>query len=479
MSKFNINTNTNTTTNLCGKKAYKLSNEMLLASKVMTSFIEDKFYKGSADELSELIDLSKKVPADFLAKLIVYTRATMNMRSVTHLLIAILANRSDGKEFVRKVCSKAILRVDDMTEIMACSINLFGKPIPNSLKKGINDALNRFDEFQLAKYNRQGAVKLKDLLMICHPKAKSEEQNILFKKILDDKLDTPYTWEVELSAKGNTKEVWEELISSKQVGYMALLRNLSNIIQAQPSNLAEVHNFLRSKEAVLKSKQLPFRFYSAYKTLLSKDLLSSKIADTLEIAISASVENIAKLNGKTLIAIDESGSMSMLASKNSSITCYEIGRVLGSIASSICEDSEIIAFDTELKKLVFPSTNGIISNALQGEAMGGGTNVSLVPSYALDNNKFFDRIIILSDNQCNSRYGNHDTQALLDKYRNKINPNVLVYMIDMCGYGTSQINPLQPKQCYLASWSEKIFDFITMFENGAYTFIESINKLEL
>ena len=45
------------------------------------------------------------------------------------------------------------------------------------------------------------------------------------------KIPTPTTWETELSHSGNLPEVWEKLIHSRSgIPYMALLRNLRNII---------------------------------------------------------------------------------------------------------------------------------------------------------------------------------------------------------------------------------------------------------
>jgi len=73
-------------------------------------------------------------------------------------------------------------------------------------KKRPGRQLWQFDEYQLAKYNRKNAVKLKDILCLVHPKAKDEIQNDLWKRLLEDRLETPVTWETELSLKGNTKK---------------------------------------------------------------------------------------------------------------------------------------------------------------------------------------------------------------------------------------------------------------------------------
>ena len=148
----------------------------------------------------------------------------------------------------------------------------------SNCKKGLSAAFNKFDEYQFAKYNREAAVKFKDALFLVHPKAKDETQQELFDKIVRDELSIPYTWETELSTLGQIKYdsqelkkeavrlKWEELIYSNKLGYMATLRNLRNILEAEVSKdaLKKVCGYLTDEKAVAKSKQLPFRFLAAY-----------------------------------------------------------------------------------------------------------------------------------------------------------------------------------------------------------------------
>ncbi|WP_206516922.1 TROVE domain-containing protein [Caldicellulosiruptor changbaiensis] len=112
------------------------------------------------------------------------------------------------------------------------SFNIW-KLIPNSLKKGVTDALHKFDEYQLAKDNRRTTVKLRGVLFIFHPKPRDSGQADLWKRLIENKLSTPYTWETEISTKGNKKEVWEEHIDSGKLPYMALLRNFRSIVKSK------------------------------------------------------------------------------------------------------------------------------------------------------------------------------------------------------------------------------------------------------
>ncbi|KAA3681295.1 telomerase protein component 1 [Paragonimus westermani] len=83
------------------------------------------------------------------------------------------------------------------------------------------------------------------------------------------KLPTPLTWETELSKGGNTAESWRKLILTGKLPYMAMLRNLRNIIKSGVSEIVHraVINKLTNSRSVIASKQFPFRFFAAYSVL--------------------------------------------------------------------------------------------------------------------------------------------------------------------------------------------------------------------
>ncbi|CAF1363498.1 unnamed protein product, partial [Adineta steineri] len=83
------------------------------------------------------------------------------------------------------------------------------------------------------------------------------------------KLPTPETWETQISLKGNKAAVWQQLIDNKKLPFMAMLRNLRNMIKA---GVDEKHHQwvlkkLSDEGAVTYSRQFPFRFFSAYQVL--------------------------------------------------------------------------------------------------------------------------------------------------------------------------------------------------------------------
>ena len=263
------------------------------------------------------------------------------------------------------------------------------------------------------------------------PRPQTPEQEALFKRCLEDNLKVPETWETQLSANGNNQETWEKLIADGKVGYMALLRNLRNILTAQPRNIRSAMRTLSDPGAVHRSKQLPFRFLSAYKSV--SGIGGSQVFDVLEDAVEYSLDNLPKIPGTTVLAVDTSGSMSSPISRNSDIRCCEVGMMLGVMANRLCENAIFYTFDTVLNKKALSTRNGILYTVLHEACAGGGTRMNLPFERMIQDRVKADRIIIISDNQCNGGYWNKPVQALADEYRRQTGNDIWVHAIDLQG----------------------------------------------
>lgn len=505
MAKFNT-TNTIKTENRSRHAAYSMSKkEQLMTAVVTTMFGEEKYYGSTDDEIVRLAtELCKKQP-EFVSNLAAYAREVFNMRSVSHVISAVIAREASA--FTRQTIRGVVKRPDDITEIMACYKNMYGKPFPNALKRAMAETIQNFDEYQLAKYNGGCKnMKFRDVLRITHPRPKSKEVEELFGKILSNTLETPYTWETELSARGNTKEVWDELIASGRVGYMALLRNLRNIIKSG-ADITPVLAVLSDPEQVKKSKQFPFRFFSAYCTIEKEGLMSADIHRALESAITASIDNMDKIQGRTLIAVDVSGSMKSRISVKSNICCSDIASLLGAMANKLCEDATVCYFEASKglyreyyrrRGMKFPESmyrdrtecgyrianygkyDSVLEIALQNSFAGGGTDLSLPMEYALEVDKGkrfkpFDRVIYFSDNECN--HGLETTiQGLADQYRRKYNKDFWVHGVDLQGYGTQQF--CGARFNLIAGWSDRVLSFINLAEAGMGNMVKEVEGLQ-
>jgi len=318
MSKFNqVAKDPSITINKEGAKAWELTPEMALYTRVCTTFLVDQFYTPNFNsELDRIRDLIKKVDPMFVAQLAIYARSEMNMRSIPLVLAVELAKIHKGDSLVRRMVYRIIQRADELTEIMAYYVsanirdgenakNVAGNKkslyaLSKQLSKGIADAFSKFDEYQMKKYESNNKnIKLKDVLFLTHPKPANKEQKELFNKIANSTLSQASTWENASSNMGQkvaqqakkanfldaerealkneaAKKMWEDKIDTEgkdEIGYMALLRNLMNFLKYNISldHIKKVAAKLSDADRVHKSKQLPFRFVAAYRMIRYQD----------------------------------------------------------------------------------------------------------------------------------------------------------------------------------------------------------------
>ncbi|KAM4881527.1 telomerase protein component 1 [Thomomys bottae] len=83
------------------------------------------------------------------------------------------------------------------------------------------------------------------------------------------KLSRPETWERVLSLRGNKASVWEDLIDNGKLPFMAMLRNLCNLLRVGISSRHHdlVLQRLQHSKSVIHSRQFPFRFLNAHDSI--------------------------------------------------------------------------------------------------------------------------------------------------------------------------------------------------------------------
>ena len=496
-----------------GETAFKLSPEMELYSTVVTWSLNDSFYEKDEARLQRLRGLMSECDPVFIGKLAVYTRTIMHMRSAPLVLVTELAKMHSGDDLVSKVTDGVIRRADEITELLACYALLNERQgsktlnrLSKQIQKGLTLAFNRFDEYQFAKYNRDGAIKLRDALFLVHPKAKDEVQQGLFNKIVDNKLEVPYTWETELSALGqfnfDSRETraaafrakWEELVDSGKLGYMALLRNLRNLLSAgvSYSHLVEVCRTLSDPQRVAHSKQFPFRYLAAYRELFNSGSANKgassgyygEIMDALEHAAIASAANIRGFdeNTRVLLACDVSGSMQTPISERSKVQLYDIGLTLAMALQSRCKNVEVGMFGDTWKMIRVPRSR-ILSNVMEfhhreGE-VGYSTNGYLVLKDILDRKVKVDKVMMFTDGILwNTNKDGAQLKTLWAKYKAKVSPTAKMYLFDLKGYGQSPIELVRSDVYLIAGWSDKVFDVLAALEDGSSA-LEMIKNIEL
>lgn len=472
MSRFNAAANTlrlgaTKTTNYAGGEAYTMDAKTEFVSILLTSFVTDQYYRSADDGIARVIELLDSVPGQFAAKASIYARNEFGMRSVSHLVAAEVAHRVKGESWTKDYFSAVVRRPDDMTEILAYYMSKFGKPIPNSLKKGFAKAFDKFDGYQLAKYRGESKdVSLVDVVNIVRPRATEKNAKAL-SLLTDDKLRNSETWESKISAAGSDKETkaeaWRELVAERKIGYFALLRNLRNIEEQAPDLVPAAAEMLVDEKLIKKSLVLPFRFLTA------KDQVSNaKLTAAISKAIDKSLANVPAFDN-SLVVIDHSGSMGGPVA-NSSMACQYCGDLFAA-ALFKKNHSDVMIFGTGATYVtgLNPEDSTLtLAEKIGSVHQGHSTNFQSVFDLA---SKPYDRIVIFSDMQAWDTYYAPDTSG----YKKKTKANPFIYSFDLAGYGTLQFP--QSRTFALAGFSEKTLDIMALLESDKSAMVHVVEAI--
>lgn len=507
MSKYNKSSSEKTTVaNYMGGKSFRQTEKEELAFAVVSSFMEDSYYESGSKRVARIAKLVAELAKDdalFIAKLAIITRREFHMRSAFHVLLGELVKNHRGDSLVSETLSQAVERPDDLLEIAA----YVGKPLPKQVKKGIANSIHKFDPYQLAKYRGEGKdFSLVDLMNLVHPKPIDEKENKAWRDLIEGRLKSTETWEAKLSSEEGREDkagTWKDLVLSGKLGYMALLRNLRNIAQeCDVKTIRVAARTIADPDLVRKSKQLPFRFLSAYEALGAK---STHVAfegdadkyqilrDAVEKALTVSCQNLPDLPGRTIILSDNSGSMtgdrgggSPLSAMSNRKTA-DIANLFATMYWMKAENTFVGVFGDELiqpkmdrEKSLFDNYS-IVSRA--GGRVGPGTEAGIFAMFdkLIDEKTKVDRIIIFSDCQVGKgcewytsgfspRQG-ADFNKLFHQVQ-KLNPQSLTYCVDLKGYGNTLFSD---GVLMLSGWSDKIFSLMENIEKkeGLVKWIEN------
>jgi len=463
------------TTNLAGGDAFEMSAKAELASILLTSFVQDSYYRSADDTLTRLYELLEKVPPQFAAKAAVYARNEFGMRSISHVVAAEIAYRVRGEQWTKDFISAVVRRPDDITEILSYYMTKYqsGKKIPMGLRRGLAAAFDKFDGYQLAKYRSEGKdVSLVDAVNITHPTPTAKNSEAL-KLLVNDSLRNSTTWETKLSAAGSDEEAkesaWRELITERKIGYFALLRNLRNISEQAPELIPAAAELLVDKKMIRNSLVLPFRFLTALQQVSDPKLVSA-----LSKALDLSLDNVPDFKN-SLIAIDHSGSMGSPATGDTLARQY-IGDIFGA-ALFKKNQSDVMVFGDSAGYVVGlnPDDSTLtLAEQIGRVNYGPGTNFQAifdVPS------KAYDRFVIFSDMQAwvDHGWGYSHPGGSRKNYEQRTGASPHVFSFDLAGYGSLQFPANKTYQ--LAGFSDKTMGLMEKLETDPNAMVNTIEAV--
>ena len=436
MSSLNVRVRQAPVFNAAGIPVKHISVEAQLTRMTLAHMLwENQFYvdgQSSADAIKNLVAQAKP---DFVAALAAQARDKFKLRHVPLLLVRELARK---KALTSDALDAVIQRPDEMAEFLSIYWKEGKTPLANQVKLGLAKAFGKFNEYSLAKWDKNSsAISMRDVMFLTHPKPANAEQEALFKRVANKELATPKTWETELSAGADKAATFVTLMAEKQLGALAFLRNLRNMTDAGiPSTLIREY-----AKTVNVDKVLPFRFIAAARIV-------PQFEDMLEEMMFRSLAKHEKLPGKTVLLVDISGSMfGTKVSAKSDLDRFDAAAALAVLCREICEEVEIYSFSDSCVR-VAPRRGFALIEAIRKSQRVSGTDTPNAVRH-INRETTFNRVILFTDEQ--------STQA----GSMKVNCDN-AYILNVASYENG-VNHSQ--WTTITGFSEAVIDYIQMAEN--------------
>ena len=377
--------------------AYRLGNRQELIKLCLTSFIQKDFYENFEDKIDRIQNYCVTEDINFIQNLSIWSRDYW-LRTINHILFVEWLLRLRWQKWSRELINnwvlKLVKRPDELIDILwyfayRDNQNLNSLKIPNLLREAIKYRLEKFSDYQLAKYKWNWDLNLYDLVNLVHAKSESID------KLMKWTLTPADTWEVEISAKGNNKETWDRLISENKLWALATIRNLRNMSKVW----VDFKEYLKKLDF---TKVFPFQSIQALDILDSEWFLDNEIYEIIIEKVKDSFKFISNsYSWKIAIWIDFSWSMFWTSvSKLSKMDRAKMAVYYWLLLWELFEDSDVYVWGSQCIKI----NKHIAINDLLSSQPQWGTVISKFTDEI--KNKNYDYAIILTDEQISDRCTN-------------------------------------------------------------------------
>jgi 60 kDa SS-A/Ro ribonucleoprotein len=421
-----------------GARARNISPELQLRRSVLACLLwENQFYEDGIEIAGRIAELVRKVEAEKVAALAIEGRERMKLRHAPLLIVREMARHKTHRALVSETLARVIQRADELAEFVAIYWKDGRVPLSGQVKKGLAAAFPKFDEYQLAKYERGGPIKLRDVLFLCHAKPRDQAQADVWKRLVSGGVTTPDTWEVALSSGADKREAWERLLREQKLGALALLRNLRNMREVG----VDESLVLSALGSMSTARVLPFRFLAAAR-------YAPQWEEALERAMLKCVAETEKLPGKTIVLVDVSGSMTAPLSRRSEMQRTDAAYGLAVLLREIAEKVAVYSFSDNLVEV--PARRGFaLRDAIDASQRHNSTQLGNAVE-KINRSEKCDRLIVITDEQAHDKVPAPSGKGYLI--------NVASYKNGV-GYG---------KWVHIDGWSEAVIEYIRALERTAW-----------
>lgn len=473
-----------------GGHTYAVSDSREMADKLGEKIIQVPLKSSASHNLTLAIDSALDEDPEGTLQLAVRLRNLDHIRTTPQVILVRASKhpKVTGTSLVSRYAPYIAVRPDEVGVQKMYHDSTYGaRRYPAALKRFWASKLESLSPYQVAKYKSTG--KLVDVVNVSHPKP-TEALTGLVRGSLSD-LDTGETWERLISSRGSSLQTWMEAIP--HMGHMALLRNIRNFRKHGVPFEAFVPRLLASAEG---GRQIPFRYASAY--FANKDA-GPDLRRALNECMKSSLGLVPTFRGNVLALCDNSGSAHQPLSSMSGASVSTVANLSAILAAFTATGQGTVGvFGDRYRDLTVTVRDDILTTLDTVERMGDSVGQStengvwVALHKALEHSQHWDHIFIYSDMQCGhgGLYGTEgvppsyrakngpnrntiDVPHMINLYRQKVNPKVNVYLVQVAGYSDTIIPECYPRTFLLGGWGDGILRFAdrmaTIFDGSEKT----------
>jgi len=479
-----------------------------LYEALLSAHLYESFYHQPAEQLAVIRKLIRDNDPLFVARLAVYFREQLQLRTLSFVLTAELAEVCKDKALIGMLVGRVIQQaseipawLDSYAQTRGSRTGKFLRMNP-MVRKYLAIHFNGLDAYRFVRLTKVQQARLRYTLSLVKPKAASKAQQALFRRILQDKLPARNAWQSEYEAllqlhfdsrelrQSALREKWKEGISTFRMGYKTLVEKLPEVLAAGVSGkvLKLAAEYLGNAAAVAGSRLSPQQFLEVYRRLQGMEKGGAALLEeALEQAIRHSADNLAGLdeNGRVVIAMDVSPSMRYPVKEGSLVERFDIAPMLAMLMAGkgMSVSTGIIGNTWKHTMLsayrLFDQLDQLRKK--EGEA-GYAINAHLVIRDLLRKGEVVDKVMIFTDTTLwNHRQFNQGMEAdpgrIWRQYR-LIAPQAKLYLFDLAGYGKKPLECLEDGVYLMAGWNERVFGVLKALDNRAVG-MEALEEISL
>lgn len=456
---------------------------------LLTSTLSSTYYVDAeriTGEISMVLKAASQHHPELLARSVVYARETGCLRLLPTLGTAYLS--TTRPDLFARVFPRVVTTPRELCDLVSmCRRGAVRKGLGRSVKRAMGRFLLDLSPYHFIKYGRT----LRPVLRLVRPRPETPEQALML-RILSrgikaasvEELAGPFPqlaawkrflatgelalieegrlpYEAVVGARRPTLQMWHLLC--RQLPQLALLRHLAmlerNFILDDKETRAYVCARFSDREAVRRSRVLPFRYYTAWSAWRAN--WCTDVKDALAAGLEASLGNLPDLSGRICLAVDISGSMEMPVTERSRIRLVDVAALLAAaLARKAPERTRVIPFNHLPHPFELRPQESVFSTLRRlAQMCRGGTDLA-APFRVLD--EPVDHYIGITDNMDWAGWG---FLPAWRRYR-EAHPQAQAYLLTLAPYPELPAPENEPGVHFLYGWGESVVAHLALCASG-------------